>query len=83
MKVQTGLQKLSKQFFKELALHVPHDKDSFEKFYKEVEDKWFNIENFNSESAVGHPDTKTWRQLYWCTCQEIVRIRKIYKEIYG
>ena len=78
MKQQTGLQKLSKQFFEEL---VKYNLESFENYFKIIEEKWFNVKQFNSESAILHTDYFVWEQLYWSVCAELVEIRKFYEPI--
>ena len=82
MKQQTGLQKLSKEFFYQLSISELHNKDSFEDYYQRVEEKWFNVQKFNDESSIPHTDTKIWEQLYFSVCQELVQLRKIYRELH-
>lgn len=76
MKQQTGLNRLCKQFFIEIS---KYELESFELYFKEVEDKWFNIQTYNDESTIDHPDYCVWEQLYWAVCSEIIVFRKFYE----
>lgn len=73
MKIQTGLQKLTKRFFELLA---GNDKQAWEEFYKEVDDKYHNMLNYEDEGGE-HPDSHIWTSLYESTCSEICKVRGV------
>lgn len=73
MKIQTGLQKLTKRYFELLS---GNDNNGWEEMYKEVDEKYHNVLRYEDEGGE-HPDLNVWQSLWEATCTEVCRVRKL------